>query len=440
VFSQPNPGGGSAQPPLIQQSPIQKLLARGAPLYVRVVPIGANGLYLCDPSQHGASAIAIVSYYPVDLDNTLYPPAKLSGSYQPAQPVTPYDACVVAVKAFTFNRDYVESHPLELDRNFRPSNGYALTFIQAGAYDYNPNNHPDDSIIHPGKWVCWNPSSPNAIEQLIDDFGNFISGVVDGIAALVNYIAKLYDDIKNDIVNLVADAIRALQIPCDGPCHEALNIALTTALASMGLPPELPNFDELANQGFDYLTKAIADETGVPPEVVSRVADVTRTVLSEAASSRGGGGGLPDWLSYDNRFRPSIVTLQLTMPSRGPLPLFLNADFPSGLYSYNSAGYIRIPLPTKSLNYGETITIPIQLPPDLSGIDGPSPDPLFQWPPEYILKVKLKGWYEKKFSSTPCSTFGFNFASLSGGTSLGKHTLTTLSPATFGPGDSNTCQ
>jgi hypothetical protein len=51
VLSQPNPRSpGLNQPQASQLSPIQKSLAHGAPIYVRVVPIGANGLYLCDPS------------------------------------------------------------------------------------------------------------------------------------------------------------------------------------------------------------------------------------------------------------------------------------------------------------------------------------------------------------------------------------------------------
>jgi hypothetical protein len=93
-------------------------------------------------------------------------------------------------------------------------------------------------------------------------YEQMFSFVVDAI----NWISKAYQDAQNALVNLVADIIPG----CNSAswCKTALQAGLKAGLTALGLPPSLPNFDQLVELGKGSLTDAIAeyatDATGVP--------------------------------------------------------------------------------------------------------------------------------------------------------------------------------
>lgn len=94
-------------------------------------------------------------------------------------------------------------------------------------------------------------------EKLWDTISNFFKSIADLTKKLVNWISKVYSNLKTKLVNAVADLIPA------GPLRNIVKSALTAlvdyGLAAIGLPPSLPNFDALmqmgrssANEGFNY--------------------------------------------------------------------------------------------------------------------------------------------------------------------------------------------
>jgi hypothetical protein len=280
----------------------------------------------------------------------------------------------------------------------------------------------------------------------LSEIGDFISGIIEGIAVLVDSFAELYAEIKQDVVNLVADVLQNLQLFDCGPgskCQDLINAALDTALAAAGLPPSLPNFDELAQQGLDYLTEEAAEQTGLP---VQEAADVVQRVIAEAVKAQGGSGGaLPDWLVYDNMFRPSLLVLNLTRPATlQPLPDALLALASPPIYPV--FGNI-VQVPTALAATGSSVAIPIQLLPDLADTADPppfcpfGPDSCQSLPKEFVLEFKLRDWYQNSFLTTQCTTFEFGGSHSQTGTGedLGTHTIFTQVPAHFDPGNSNTC-
>ena len=41
---------------------------------------------------------------------------------------------------------------------------------------------------------------------------------------------------------------------------------LDAGLVALGIPPSLPNFDQLMNEGLDYLASSVVEQIGVPKE------------------------------------------------------------------------------------------------------------------------------------------------------------------------------
>lgn len=86
---------------------------------------------------------------------------------------------------------------------------------------------------------------------------NFDPGDLDPIEIaeeLADFVSGLYDDLKQGFLDL---AMKAVPCPSDleGACRAALSTALDAALASAGIPPSLPDFDELQAAAKGELTE-----------------------------------------------------------------------------------------------------------------------------------------------------------------------------------------
>ncbi|MBK9241732.1 MAG: hypothetical protein IPL75_16120 [Acidobacteria bacterium] len=64
------------------------------------------------------------------------------------------------------------------------------------------------------------------------------------------------------------------------PCQAALEMGLEVALATMGVPPSIPNFDQLMDQGFDYAAAQLASQVGVPSVIADVASDEARSSSS----------------------------------------------------------------------------------------------------------------------------------------------------------------
>lgn len=105
---------------------------------------------------------------------------------------------------------------------------------------------------HKGDLLCPpEPSEPGLLEQ-----------IVSYITDVVNWVSNAYADLKAEVVSFVADIVPASI--CNKSC---LSTALDMALVAAGVPPSLPNMDQLTEQGIDYVAEEAVAQAGLPPEL-----------------------------------------------------------------------------------------------------------------------------------------------------------------------------
>ncbi len=231
---------------------------------------------------------------------------------------------------------------------------------------YSPlrNSSPHHYIVtkKPPGILPWKVGDKIYLPPKKDDDGWFdavtdaVGDVVEYTGDAVNWVSDAYEDLKMEVVNIAAGAIPLLG---DDLKKKLVCMALDAALVSMGVPPSLPDFDELVDQGGEYLARKIAEEAGIPEDASK---EVVKRLIEEARKTSSGGKGALNFLRPDPDYAfswPRMV-IQVTRPANSPANKenvkYVELGDKSGLLS---ASGIAIP----QLKPGETITIPVILSP-----------------------------------------------------------------------------
>ena len=121
--------------------------------------------------------------------------------------------------------------------------------------------------VKKGQAICEpDPKEPDLLDK-----------IVAWAEYVVDWTSEAWTDLKDFAVNVVLK-YTPLGLMCTsveksgaipgGACATAFHMALDTALVALGIPPDIPNFHELLDQGIDYLAAEAAAQIGIPPEVV----------------------------------------------------------------------------------------------------------------------------------------------------------------------------
>jgi hypothetical protein len=193
----------------------------------------------------------------------------------------------------------------------------------------------------------------------------------DSVTSVWSGVTEAYEKAKSLVVDL-ASTLTGGVIP-----RSVLNFALTTALVAAGVPPDIPNLDQLMSEGADYLAAAVAEQVIGPAadEVISGLAkqynldpnlgpeqlkqavtekmrDTSRqAVLEGAAAARrpAGGDGL-----CQGRLHPAQMTLTVrNVDPAGNRITTIWVEYEGELYEEKRLGVVIEP--------GETLTIPVPL-------------------------------------------------------------------------------
>jgi hypothetical protein len=163
-------------------------------------------------------------------------------------------------------------------------------------------------------------------EEAWDAISDFFGSIGDFFAGMVNWVANAYNNLKADLISFVAQ-----NIPLPGDLNDKLEEALTYlvdyGLASIGLPPSLPNFDQLCSLGTDYLATMAMEQAGIPANdlIMRGVGELAGGLSDGLESSTQSASPNPlnwDFIQNDPQFmyRPAYLLITLRNNSDKPTP------------------------------------------------------------------------------------------------------------------------
>ena len=245
-----------------------------------------------------------------------------------------------------------------------------------------------ETTYHEGQVLC--PPKPKE--------PSFLEAVVNFVVDAVNWVANTYQKLKDEVIDLVSQFVPAAL--CDKSC---LGTLLDAGLMALGIPPSLPNFDQLMDQGLDYLASAAVEQIGVPKALQDMAAgpakdlaieqfkktaedqikagikagieEMQKSLSSQVAWIADGVPIKPDPLGD---YQPPAMTFRVTRkPGADTCPSgsvtvggTVSNTTPNGVKELN--GELSAPLyegkavPLPLLEAGESVTIPVTLKPRLS--------------------------------------------------------------------------
>lgn len=124
------------------------------------------------------------------------------------------------------------------------------------------------NMVHAGQLICQpDPEEPDIFEAIL----SWAEYVVD-------WASEAWSDLKAFAVDVVLKytPLGALctSVAKSDQCTAAFNMALDAVLVAAGIPPDIPNFHELMDQGLDYVAAQAAAQVGIPADVVQEAVKV----------------------------------------------------------------------------------------------------------------------------------------------------------------------
>ncbi len=101
----------------------------------------------------------------------------------------------------------------------------------------------------------------------------------DAMSSGVAWVSNAYNDLKSAVV----DAVGSVACGGDSDCKKLLSAGLDIGLTALGVPPSIPNFDQLVDGGFDYLASEMSSAAGCPDAVCK---DLVKKSLSQALEKK----------------------------------------------------------------------------------------------------------------------------------------------------------
>lgn len=369
-----------------------ELLSLGAPLYVRVAPRTARG-FACDARRQGVGGWVVLAQIPDGpppiVEPPIEPPALEAGNdhtYQP--PFLDFHNGNIhpsyREEAFLVIKDHVLPSKTwcQLGNPFDPNDSPGFGLDSYGCLLVMANAREPGSVLKAGSSFYYSQTTSSsggsgligALEDLSNSLAAIVTGAITAVGLGVDFLADLYEEAKQAVAKVVKSVITAVpglgQLCSAHPaqCEAAIQTGITTGLTAMGVPPSLPNWDQLKQQGVDYLAAEIASQTGVPQEVVDEALKVAQEAMNQMTENR---GLLPqpgyNWLIPYLGIDPAVLTIDIRKNDPSPLPL------PMSLRRFVSppftGGAPRIP--RTFINDPNRLRIPMVLRPNLSGIAAP---------------------------------------------------------------------
>ena len=160
-------------------------------------------------------------------------------------------------------------------------------------------------------------------KDFFDHFEDAVGSVVDLVSGAVDWAATAYNDIKATAMGAVVDGLKASGVGCGGECQFVVGAAIDAGLAAAGMPPSLPEFDQLVadlqQDGIDALAGTVAEAAasqGVPEAVAHEAAkraaeELVKKAKQTAAAGASGGRGI--WMiDPAGLYSPAVIVVEAT--------------------------------------------------------------------------------------------------------------------------------
>lgn len=207
-------------------------------------------------------------------------------------------------------------------------------------------------------------------KNVLDHIGDAISSIGDFISGAVNWVSGAYESIKGYAVD-AACSIAGERF------RGTFEMGLNMGLAAIGLPPSIPNFDELTSMGKDYLVAVIVEEAtglGIDPLLAQEAAEEGVEAFIREAGHQANGGGDPNAFfkpDPDFYYRPAymdvVVKNNESQPST-PMIGLIKITVKDGAWDEDLFDPARFPIP--SLEPGETFSLRVFLKENMENIFG----------------------------------------------------------------------
>ncbi|MGB2963519.1 MAG: hypothetical protein WBB69_05985 [Anaerolineales bacterium] len=188
----------------------------------------------------------------------------------------------------------------------------------------SPYNEPDSSIL--------------------SEWGSMF---MEGLGELWDSVVSTFNALKAEIVDFTALALKKLGIPCDSDCKARLMTGLEIGIAYFtGIPPNLPDFENLKDQGIEYAIELAAAEAGIPcPEECQEVLREGLEDVVDLVSKRNNQPGCVDanWAHLLGKnplcLPPGVVTKAVlkgvSKPASAKIQITRTGQAPPGRYKYH---------------------------------------------------------------------------------------------------------
>ncbi len=213
----------------------------------------------------------------------------------------------------------------------------------------------DDEIFFPR-----DDGSKNAGEVLTDAWESLVGLVKD----CINRVADAYDDLKQKALEL-AISLAKNTVGCGDNCQKAFKLGLDYGMAAMGMPPSIPNFDDMMSLGKEYLVAQIASEVSLylSEDDVTQVINHLESKVRKTAQNGADGS---KWLRLNPKYqyRDAMLLLEVSNPTAkatDAISCLLHQQKEAFYFPFQPKDYyINIP----PLKPEQTIRIPILLRPN----------------------------------------------------------------------------
>jgi len=181
--------------------------------------------------------------------------------------------------------------------------------------------------------------------SVLSEWGSML---VESLKEIWEDVVSAFNALKAGIVDQVANAISKLGIPCDAECRAGLKLGLEIGMTYFtGIPPNLPSYEQLKNQGLDYLVEMAAAEAGIPcPEQCQEILrEGLEDVIDAAAQNNAQPGCVgEDWANALGKHSlclpPGVETAAVpegvSEPARAVIRVSRVGQEPPGQYQYDS--------------------------------------------------------------------------------------------------------